>query len=487
MKKIFSFSIIIYLMAFYCFDSQAQDSRVLYFMNNNPHSSYTNPANVYNSKVHVGIPFLSNLNISFYNSAIHYKKLFEKNDTGNTLTVNRFVNSLKSRNSINFALNYEIIGFGFKADNFYISPSYRVRFEEYFTYPDVLFKLPIKGNMEYIDKPAEMKNLRLNATLYHELSVGLQYTVNDNLSLGIRPKLLFGLANINTKKSYFKLTTDPETYEINIQEELKVNTALLFDMNSSDMLNFIPNIFANRGFSMDIGVNYKFNESAGISLSVVDAGFIKWKTNPMNFHSTVADGGKYYKDGGFCFGGFNINGASSDTSSIFSRLGDATEEFIDSLSNYFPLTATSNNYISPTYAKIYLSGYYKIDKNNTLSVMFRGDVVGKSFVPSITLAYSGNFFNMLDVIVTNSIIDKSFFHLGLGLGLRFTGFQMYIATDNIVSNFTPLNASLLNLQMGMFIDVGKTKKERREKFEKENRKEKKNKRSEKNDSNEVEL
>lgn len=435
---------------------KAQDSRVLYFMNYNPYSSYTNPGIPSHSRLYIGIPILSNLNISVYNSSLHYNKLFKANETGTTVTADKFVNSLKKVNWLNTSMNIELLGFGFKADDLFVSVGYRIRFEEYFSFPDVLFKLPVKGNMAYIDAPAEMKKLRLNAMAYHELSVGLQYKLNDQLSIGIRPKLLMGLANINTKNSYFKLTTDPQTYEINIQEQLHVNTAMVVNLDSVDVMQILPNVFKNFGFGIDLGVTYQFNDHFGVSAAVTDLGFIKWKTNPHTFRSEVVDGGSFYQDGGFCFSGLNTNSLNMDSLND-GGVDQVVGQYTDSLLNYFPLEQSYKPYTSSTYAKIYLSGYYRINKQNAFTLMFRGDIIGKSFLPSFTFAYSGNFFNLLDVYATYSIIGRNYLNVGAGLGLRLGPIQLYAATDNILAAFMPLNSPVLNVQMGLMVNISDKK------------------------------
>jgi hypothetical protein len=142
-------------------------------------------------------------------------------------------------------------------------------------------------------------------------------------------------------------------------------------------------------------------------------------------------------------------------------------QYKDSLLNYFPLEQTYQSYVTATYAKIYFSGYYRINKHNAFTLMFRGDIIGRSFLPSFTLAYSGNFFNMLDVYATYSIIGNDYLNVGAGLGLRLGPIQLYAATDNILAAFSPLNSSLLNVQMGLMINIS-DKKNKKIKSENDN-------------------
>lgn len=434
----------------------AQDSRVLYFMKNNPYSTFANPAQNINCKLYVGIPFSSNINLSIFNSAIHYNKLIKVTASGKTVTVDNFIETLKRRNWLNLSFNIELLGFGYRVDDLFINVSHKIRLEGYFLYPDVLFKLPIKGNMAYLEKPAEFKHLSLNGTLYHELSLGFQYSINENLLIGVRPKLLMGLANVNTKKSYLKFTTDPETYDIAIQEKLLVNTSLIFNPENPNALDITSNLFKNNGFAIDLGASYDFNEYFGTSFSIVDLGFISWKTNTQNMASKVENRGIYYQDGGFLFSGINVENALNLMSNE-DDFGGTLSNMQDTLLAYFPLYQTNKPYMTATYAKLLLSGYYNINKNNSLSLLFRGDIVSKTMLPSFTFAYSGSFFNFLDVYATYSIIGKTYANVGIGLGLRAGPIHMYLLTDNIIAAFAPLNSATMNVQMGMLVHITKNK------------------------------
>ncbi|HQQ21270.1 MAG TPA: hypothetical protein PK471_05130, partial [Bacteroidales bacterium] len=59
------------------------------------------------------------------------------------------------------------------------------------------------------------------------------------------------------------------------------------------------------------------------------------------------------------------------------------------------------------------------------------------------------YWNIIDVIVSYSMMQKSFTNLGIGIGFKFGPFHIYGGTNNIFSIFRPLNSSLVNYQLGI--------------------------------------
>ena len=44
----------------------------------------------------------------------------------------------------------------------------------------------------------------------------------------------------------------------------------------------------NNGWGIDLGGNYQLTEQLSVSASIVDLGYIKWKTNPHNIKSHIS-------------------------------------------------------------------------------------------------------------------------------------------------------------------------------------------------------
>ncbi len=120
MKKIYITLFIILFTAIL----NAQTDITTHFMRSNPYSNSENPASYLPIKGYVGIPGIGNLNINFFNTAFHYNSLFKTDLDGYpiTVTLDKFVDKLhKTENWLNFSLNEEILGFGFRSKNLFFS------------------------------------------------------------------------------------------------------------------------------------------------------------------------------------------------------------------------------------------------------------------------------------------------------------------------------------------------------------------------------
>ncbi len=428
----------------------AQVGRTLSFMEYNPYRNYINPAYDVQMDGALGLPVLSGLNLVFYYTGLLYKNLFQYNETGKTLTINNFIDNLKTNNYLNVSANPNLLFIAFRKDKVYVTIQDRLRFDTYLTYPQTLFKVLLQGNMNYIDQPAEFDNLSVSSTLYNEFSVGFRIQATDKLAIGFRPKLLTGLANAYTISTYFKLTTDPETYDITLQESFDANCSLPFDVNDVNMGDIPSNIFKNWGGAIDLGVEYKFDDHWSVAASACDLGFIKWKSNTMNFSSSIADGGSMYNNGSLVFSGIDVQQMLNDEE-FFPKL-------VDSLKDYFPITTREiAGYNAMLKAKFTLSSSYHLNQNHAFSVLLRGDLVNKNFVPSMTVAWSGMMGNFFNACVNYTIMPNSYGNLGVGMAFVFNGIQLYLATDNIISAAQLLNAKNMHLDFGLLINWGKHK------------------------------
>ncbi len=440
--------------------AQAQESRTVHFMKYNPYSTLLNPAAEVNYKGYFGLPILSNFYLNVENVGLNYSKLFEDNETGKTLTVNDFIDHLHKTNRLNLDLNLEVLSLGFKTKHLFVTISDRIRTQAYLFYPQTLFKLPLQGNMNYIDEPAEFDNLAVNANVYNEFGVGFRYQINEKWAIGFKPKFLIGIANIKTNESHFKFTTDPNSYDLTMEENFSINTALPFDINSEniDIEDIKNGILKNYGFAIDLGLNYQIDKKWSVAAAVSDLGFIHWKSNTTNYESHTEDGGRYYKNGQFYFTGVDAVQFVDDE--------EFADEFMDSLQYYFPTESQSiNSYNSATYAKVIVEGRYQLNPQHAFSALFRGDIINRFFIPSFTIAWDGMIANFLNLCVNYTIMPHSYANLGVGIGFALNGFQLYVATDNVLAPFRLLDAKQIGVQAGIIINWGKHKIEKTKKIE----------------------
>lgn len=455
----------------------AQNTDIIRFSRLNPMANYYNPAYYTPYNGYVSFPFLSNVNLSFQNSGFKYKNLFELGSDGTpqSISVNKFVNSLSEKNNI-LALNVneELYGFGFRIKNLFFSFSQRIKYEANYHYSQDLFGFLALGNLNYVGphNPASI-DMRFNTSMYSETSVGVHFKINDKIYIGVRPKLINGFMNINVSDLSFRLYTDPDDYslKLNYNGELRFATPVpIFTVENNQIkladfssLNNVGDYFdlakqsltGNTGTGIDLGVLYRINNQFGVSVSATDIGFIKWKTSTISIKTKPLPEGEFVdSEGNVVFNGLNeevidalMNGAS------FSEAFGLPSSMDTFFQNLFTIEELPHYYTSLT-TKIGAEGYFQLNESNRFSALFRGYIVNSSFIPAFTLAYNGNFWDILDVVASYSMTKNSFANLGVGLGVRLGPVHLYGGTDNLLAAFNPLNSSLMNVQFGLIFDWG---------------------------------
>lgn len=475
MKKVLLFiSIFIASMAL-----AAQDGITMHFMRLNPYSQYSSPSAFLPYNGHVGIPGISNINVAITNNSIHYKTLFGRNSEGTitTLKLNKFADQLSQKgNMINTNIGLNIIDFGFRVSKMYFSFSYRIRVDEYFGYNRDLITLPVHGNMyfAYQDKVAKPE-LKLSLNAYQEISLGIQAEITPRIYIGVRPKLLFGLAHAKTSNAKAFIYTNPYDYSMTANYNFSADMSCIIpysisvDSNQGMGFNFYPeefpanwqNAFKNVGAALDLGVTFRINNMFGVSASVLDLGFIHWKTNNYHIQSTVSESGHYYNEGNFMFTGLSTEDIE--------RLSEDPQAFGQEILEHFPLyvTPTNRGFTRMLAGRFLVEGYCNLGKYHRFSALFQGRIVQEQFIPSFTVAWNGNFFKIFDLCVNYTIAKRSYGNLGLGVGFNLGVFHIYAATDNIFAFFNSgnpvrslLNTRNANIQAGIVFDWGKVKEKK---------------------------
>lgn len=469
MKKILLFiSIFIASLAL-----AAQDGITVHFMRQNPYSQYSSPSAFLPYNGHVGVTGISNVNISVQNSDLFYKRLFGCNNEGTvtTLRLNNFADQLSPKcNFLNSNIGVNLIDFGFRVKQMYFSFSYRIRSDEYFFYNQDVVALPVHGNMYYADQnKTATPTLSLSLNAYQEISLGIQAEITPQIYIGVRPKLLFGLAHAKTRSADASIYTNPEDYSISISHhfDTELSCFIPYEINTDTsgqagiqfhpekLRSDWPNMFKNVGASIDLGFTYRINNMFGVSASVLDLGFICWKTNNYQLLSSTTDAGHYYNDGSFIFSGLTYDDIE--------RIKENPEAIKKELLGYFPLeTSSVKTFTSMLAGRFIVEGYCNVGKHHRFTALFQCRIVNKYFMPSFTIAWNGTFLNIFDLCVNYTIARKSYGNLGLGVGFNLGVFHIYASTDNFFGFFNSksplrslLNTPSANLQAGIVFDWGK--------------------------------
>ena len=460
MKKFF---LILFVGVCYSLTVSGQALDVTHFMRISPflHNNLPSSSTIYNG--YVSVP-AGTVQAGVNLGAIRYKNLFETNSEGypTVLTATKFVNSLANKNYLGVYDDIELFGVGFRIkDRFFLTVDFRQRANLDLTYSRDVLGLPIYGNMAYVDNPADL-NLSVNLNAYQELGVSFRHKVNDKISWGVRPKMLFGIANMNSQNLSAQIATDPKDYSITMTYDAAMRAAAIvpftmtfnpqdgFQFNMDDDVGVImKNAFRNAGFGIDLGFSYKVMESLGLSAGVLDLGFINWKTSTVSLSSSPDNAGGLYNDGSLTFSGLS----QSEIQSLMN--GESVLGMLDTLAQYFPLDiAPTGRYMTALTPRVVLQADYEFAKYHRVSAATQFRFAKNYFQPSLTLAYDGLFFNSIDVCVAYTIQRHSYDNLGVGLGFNLGYLNIYAGTQNIIAAFSVKNASQLTATAGIVFNWG---------------------------------
>lgn len=441
-----------FIVLFFLTSLSVKAQQTLALLNENIYSSNYNPGKPSLYKWHASIPGISNFNLSFSENLLTYNKLVISTDTSKIINPRGLLKSLRRPTRFILDLNEEILGFGFRIEEkSYFSFSTRLRSETYLFLPNELLSMMVVGNAEYIGENVESRLSVFHST-YLEFGIAYQYTIQDKYTIGIRPKLLFGITNVHTTKSSINFLTT-EDWDIQTNGTINMNTYLPFN-NKFELQTdpFIAGLFQNPGFSIDIGTTIELPYDLGIAVSINDLGYIFWQNNKLanNFSFSTNDTGAWMQDGNIFFEGFDVslqglqNGQMPEINTIF-----------DSISANDFITYSYDNidkYRSSLYPKLYVEAFYKLS-NYRFSILSRTDFVGKNVIPSVTFGCNGYFGNIVELAISYSIYNGTFSNLGFGAHFHFGPVQWYFAFDNLIGPIAPKTLNNLSLQTGLYLGI----------------------------------
>lgn len=439
----------------------AQMDMTIYPLSSIPQSYYDNPSVMPDCKLHIGcfpvlfVPILSSNYTSISNSGFKYDDIIHRRKSNDSLYLDPtdMIKSMSKKNHLIFNQYIEWASFGFKFDqNKYINFSFTEKLTGRFTFPRDLFSMMWQGNAQFIGSYADLTGTGIDITHYREIAFGYTQQIDEKWTVGGRLKLLFGNANIWTKKSKAQLYVHEDYYDLTgnanvivyasapqkifdlLNDAIK-DTNSNIDFNRSDVSDYFFN-FDNPGFGLDVAATYIINKDFTVSASVVDFGYIFWKTAAR----------KYYTDESvYTFRGIDVNDFIRYDST---RFGDVARAIADSLLEAFDFQEEQTSYASPLNPKIFLSAFYNISPKDKVYAIFRTDIYENTIHPNFSLAYTRKFGNILDFSVSYSYMNRNWLNLGIGSSGRFGPFQIFLATDNILAPIIPYHTKNINIHFG---------------------------------------
>ncbi len=447
----------------------AQNSSLLYYLENLPQTNYTNPAMMPRTNSFFGLPGISSIAFNF-KSDIAPKDLLQKSGDrwvhplDAAFDYNKLYKSIGKSASVNTELAYTPIYFGFRTGNGYFTFSLQQKIKARFGLPQDLFRITEKG----FDSGTILNLVTLETQIlaYHELSIGYAHKIDKHLTVGVHIKPLSGIAAAQMKFNEFLIQNNRINYNMHIDGEILTSSPFIEfvpsedgfvkefetddDISTSDIVNNVIPKFSNFGLALDLGAVYDLNREFSFSVALNNLGYINWKTN-TNATSTK---GKYM------FTGPDISINQIDEMDV------AYEEIADSVMSVIDGNTSNKSFSTTLVPELMLGSVYHV--NHVLDLGFLSKSTFAKYNYRQEFVVSANF-NLYKTLTTNIAYNheiRGAKDLGIGLALSAGPAQLYILINNIPFYYdkivdeekefiVPTKTESYSFMMGINIVLGK--------------------------------
>ena len=454
----------------------AQNSQVLYYMNL-PQNHLLNPALRPSNSLYIGLPVFSGINVNINNNFINFSDVFMKGQRSDSVisvlhsdnNIDDFLAKIKDNNSLEAEASVQLFGLGFSVGkSSYVFLDINDRIDGNMVIPKDIFELALKGNEGFVGSTIDLSSLRGDMKYYREVGLGFSKDFTSKLRIGIKGKLLFGIAaaaidnrslGIAVHEDYSHALNADMT--VNISAPLKVYMdsnhnidSIVYDKKLTDTRSEkIGYILGkkNIGVAFDIGATYAISGKFIVSAAITDLGFIKWKKDINNLKA----------ESQFEFSGLNINDVLNGTKT----LEDVGQEMLDSLGNSFKFSDTKAPFTTYLPFGVSLGGSYNLTKSLSIGLLSYSRFIGDQIRESLTVSANVNLGNAFSTSLSYTAANYRYDNFGAGLAFRPGIFQFYILADRIpimwnkikVDNSTiplPDSWNTINLRFGMNLAFG---------------------------------
>jgi len=462
LDQIFNIKLITFILLTYPGIIISQDN-TLYFMHSIPQAIHTNPALFYKCRTYIELPVISSIRYSYgnsgfgYHDALHYRTGTQRDSI--IIDIDNLDKKMKKRNYIRNNYSVNILGAGFLIRDYYFHFNISNHGETRIGLPGDLVTLK-DGNWdssEEVPRDVDLGGLGVHAFDYIQIAAGVSKKINEGFSIGLTAKYLMGSASLITRKSILDIRTQADPIVLDVSSRYKIyssfpvditydNLGIVQTIDFSNSLSYPVQDFIfnkNRGIALDAGILYDYSDQITLSASIIDLGFIRWKSNINRFES----------EGSFTFQGFDLMQYSTgiDETELFQSL-------IDSIQDSWQFINSNDPFISLLTPKIYLGGLYRLNQKIAFGALVRTEIFDRRPHFALTLSANFNPFNFLSGIVSYSIMNNKLYQLGFGFSLGGPGAQLFFVSDHIPVRYIrevnsgalfPYNARTMNFRIGV--------------------------------------
>lgn len=459
----------------------AQNSQVIYHMDL-PQNHLLNPAFRQTSLVYVGLPALTGINLNLANNFFNFEDLFSEGEQVSESTMsfldpgfdaNKFLSKINDRNHLETQVAIQMFGLGFtagKGNYFFIDIIDRV--ESNIVFPRDLIRLGFLGNKEFAGETFDLSSLRTDLKYFRETGIGFSKDITERLRIGVKGKLLTGLAAMSLDNNKIDLTVNSD-YTNTLVTDMAINISgpiqvIKNSENKIDEIDFDDERFEssagvtefltstkNIGFGADIGAEFDLTDNIVLSAAITDLGFIKWKSDVTSLKA----------ESDITLGGLDI-GDVHEGSATFEEV---VTGMLDSVINSLTVYESAQSFRTKLPLGISAGGKYILDDRISFGVLSHTRIIGEQIREAVTLSANLNIRNFFSATLAYTAGNKRYANLGAGLSIRGAWFQFYLVADKIPVMWKtimtgdgkvplPSNWNTLNTRVGINLLFGNRRK-----------------------------
>lgn len=434
-----------------------------YNLYNLPQSNALNPAQWPECKVFVGIPGVSNIQLSLKTSGFYMEDILSHQGALSGLITDDLI--------IGNDFSTSILNFGFKAGKSFISFDLGIKNSMGLTIPKDMGIFMTELNKNYIGQTMDLSGLELRNTLYSEASLSYARQIGDRLRIGVRAKYLNGITDLSTSKWNATIYTAPDTYEMDLHTDIEMNVSGPFevtyssnnpdqvdgidmmDLNESELIDRYLLQNQNVGFGFDFGAVYQLSDKLELSASVLNMySKINWQNDVITF----------VEQGDFHFSGLDFNPYIEGNDSQ-----DQMDLLLDSIADEFSVSSHNTSYTNALNPSYFLNANYQLLSWLNAGGTIYGKVINNQHFLTYSASANAHIGRFLTGSVSYSILNSGDVNLGVGMGVKLAFLQFYIVSDNITGIYYdpvekilwPGSTQNMNLRFGLNLQFGCMKNE----------------------------
>lgn len=459
MTKKILFTAIIILLSLVSFSQEMNNT--LYFLRFSPQANLLNPSMTPEAKVWVGFPGLNSIGLQYNNNSFNLGDVIvkKKNYTGDKpymISIDNLYDAMSEKSTININTDISLLSIGIRSKRDVFTLDIRHKNTISVGFDKSLFGFFKEGSVAYKGKSVEFGDTQLNSLAYNEIALGYSRELDDEkkLIVGGKLKMIMGISSLNMSDSNLSLNIASDGLSANVRSKMDVRVAgpikfkdpkaieFKFDDMEFDDSDIGGTMLGtdNLGFGIDLGMQYKLTEDISLYASVLDIGFVNWKS-----------GHNIYMNADYDWEGIDFSKHIKDSNV------DALEDLADDLEEEFKLTKKDEGFTQALPTKLYVGGQYKVKEWFTAGLLSRTQFYNGRVYSSLTASGNVKTGKRLSASLSYSVVNNSYTNVGFGFTVQGGPIQFYMVTDNIFAG-NIASAQLVNLRLGMNIRVGLTSK-----------------------------